>query len=112
MEIDYKVIGDRIREIRKSKKLTQEKLSELAEIEPSNMSHIERAATKVSLPTLVKICNALGVTLDEVVYTNLEKSSHISVKIIDEIISDCTADELDAISEIIKTMKKVMRSKK
>ena len=112
MELDYKIIGKRIREVRKSKNLTQEKLSELAGIEPSNMSHIERAATKVSLPTLIKICNALGVTLDEVVYTNLVKSSHVSNKLLDELLEDCTADELNAIAEVVKTVKKVLRNKK
>ena len=68
MSINYEIIGSRIRGIRKNKKMTQEKLAELSGVEPSNISHIERAATKLSLPTLVSIANALDVTLDEIVY--------------------------------------------
>ena len=94
MEIDYVVIGNRIREIRTSKRLTQATLAEMSGVEPSNISHIERAATKLSLPTIIRIANALGVTIDELVYDNLIKSSHVSVKLIDDLLADCTPDEL------------------
>lgn len=112
MQLDYSVIGNRIRELRKEKRWTQEKLAETSGIEPSNISHIERAATKLSLPTLVGIANALGVSADELLYGNLEKSAHISVEIIEELLSDCTPDELLALAEVIKTTKTVLRAKK
>ena len=112
MSINYEIIGSRIREIRKSKKMTQERLAELSGVEPSNISHIERAATKLSLPTLVSIANALEVTLDEIVYDNLSKSTHVSVKLIDELLADCTPEELKALAEVIKTTKNVLRIKK
>lgn len=112
MSIDYVIIGNRIREIRKEKKMTQAYLAELSGVEPSNISHIERAATKLSLPTLVNIANALGVTLDEIVYGNLKKSEHVSIKIIDELVGDCTPDELKALSEVIRTTKNVLRINK
>ena len=38
-------IGKRIQEIRKSKKLTQEKLSELADIAQNSLSNIETGAS-------------------------------------------------------------------
>ena len=112
MEIDYIIIGNRIREYRKSKNWTQAKLAEKSNVEPSNISHIERAATKVSLPTLINIANALEVTLDELVYSNLVKISHVSVGLIDDLISDCSADELKALAEIIKTTKNILRESK
>ena len=111
MVIDYVIIGQRIREIRKSKKWTQEKLAEYSELEPSYISHIERAATKPSLQTLISIANTLGVSLDELVYGNLVKSSHVSVKLIDELLKDCSADEIEALAEVIKTVKSVLRKK-
>ena len=111
MSIDYVIIGSRIREIRRGKKMTQARLAELSGVEPSNISHIERAATKLSLPTLVNIANALDVTLDELVYDNLKKSEHISSMMIDSLISDCNAEELKAIAEVIKTTKRVLRAK-
>lgn len=112
MKLDYKDIGARIREIRKKRGFTQEKLGEIAEVEPSNISHIERTATKVSLPTLLSIANALEVSLDELVYGSLIKNKHISSKVIDEQLSDCSAQEIRLITEIIKTTKKILRDNK
>ena len=109
--IDYKIIGKRIRELRTQKHLTQAALAEKSGVEPSNISHIERAATKLSLPTLVSIANALDVTLDELVYSNLKNSAHVSFALIEELLSDCTDTELKAIAEVIKTTKSVLRSK-
>ena len=112
MTVNYKIIGNRIKELRKTKGWTQATLAEISGIEPSNISHIERAATKVSLPTLLSIANALNTTLDELVYTNLKKSTHISSKIIEELLKDCTPQELSAIAEVIKTTKTVLRTEK
>lgn len=109
--IDYTIIGKRIKDIRKSRGLTQAQLAELSGVEPSNISHIERAATKLSLPTLINIANALGSSLDELVYGNLAKSTHVSVALIDNLLADCDASELRSIAEVIKTTKTVLRSK-
>lgn len=112
MTIDYISIGNRIKELRSAKGWTQAKLAEKSGVEPSNISHIERAATKLSLPTLVNIANALGATLDEIAYGSIAKSSHVSIKIIDDILSDCTPEEVCSISEIIRTTKSVLRNKR
>ncbi len=111
MSIDYASIGNRIKDIRKSKGWTQAKLAEKAKIEPSNISHIERAATKLSLPTMISIANALDVSLDELAYGSLKKNSHISIKMIDDILVDCTSEELKSIVEVIKTTKSILRNK-
>ena len=111
MSVDYISIGKRIKEIRIAKGWTQAKLAEESDVEPSNISHIERAATKLSLPTMVNIANALGVTLDEIAYGSLVKNAHVSVKMIDEVLGDCSPDELKSLAEVIKTTKSVLRSK-
>ncbi len=110
--IDYVIIGKRIREFRLKRGLTQAALAERSGIEPSNISHIERAATKLSLPTLVSIANALDATLDELVYNNLNSSAHVSVGIIDELLCDCTPAEIASITELIRATKAVLRASK
>ena len=110
--IDYVAIGKRIRAIRTAKGLTQAALAEASGVEPSNISHIERTATKLSLPTLVSIANALDATLDELVYDSLSKSAHISIQSLDALLSDCTAAELKAIGEVVKTTKQILRTPK
>lgn len=108
-DIDYGIIGARVKELRKAKGLTQERLGELSGIEPCNISHIERGVAKLSLPTLISIANALEATLDEIVYGNLNKSSHVSFELIDNLLSDCTDEEIIAVAEIIRTTKKILR---
>lgn len=71
MELDYQAIGTRIRRFRKEQGLTQQLLAELSNQEPSNISHIERGATKLSLPTIVNIANSLGITVDDLLCDSL-----------------------------------------
>lgn len=112
MELDYVSIGRRIKKYRIDLGLKQSQLAERSGVEPSNISHIERAATKVSLPTLVNIANALEVSLDEIVYDSLIKNEHISIKEMNELLEDCEREELTALIQIIKTTKNIMRTVK
>ncbi|MGI8813309.1 MAG: helix-turn-helix domain-containing protein [Pyrinomonadaceae bacterium] len=56
--------GDRIREIRESKGLTQDKLSELAGISKGFLSDIENNNKNLSSQGLLRIANALGASVD------------------------------------------------
>lgn len=112
MQLDYAALGKRIKEKRMSINLTQAQLSEKAEIEPTTLSHIERAATKVSLPTLIMIANALNATLDELVFDSIIKSEHIMTAYINELLADCNQNEIKALTEILKTAKSVLRNYK
>lgn len=64
-EINF--ISKRIRELRKSKKLTIQELAYRCDIERSNMSRIEAGRTNLTVKTLCTICNALNVKLKDVV---------------------------------------------
>lgn len=59
MLVDYVAIGKKMKNKRKSKGLTQEKVAEQLDISISFVSRIERGGVKVSLETLVKIANCL-----------------------------------------------------
>lgn len=60
-----KLLGKKIKAIRKSKGLTQEKLSEMIDIETSSLSGIESGRFYPSLHVLEKIANVLEVELIE-----------------------------------------------
>ena len=62
IELNYKLIGKRLREIRKKRGYTQEEVSERAGISAQHCSGIECGSAKVSLPALVRLCNALDAT--------------------------------------------------
>lgn len=72
-EVDYVKIGQRIRKVRTEQRLQQAELAYRAGITTSHMSHIETAQTKLALPTIVKIANALFVSVDELLYDSLEQ---------------------------------------
>ncbi|MBQ9937097.1 MAG: helix-turn-helix transcriptional regulator [Oscillospiraceae bacterium] len=112
MNIDYVSIGKSIKNFRTKKSWTQATLAEKSGVEPSNISHIERGATKVSLPTLVNIVNALEVSLDQIVYDSLIKNEHVLINTLNELVSDCTPAEISAITEIVKTTKAILRKSK
>lgn len=62
--MDYKAMGNRIREARKAKRMTQEQLAEAAEISVAFVGHIERGTRVPSVKTLYAICQALHKTMD------------------------------------------------
>jgi len=59
MSVDYKSVGQRIKEIRKQQKKTQEQLAEQISVTVGYISQVERGVTKVSLDTLSEISAAL-----------------------------------------------------
>ena len=112
ISLDYKAIGIRIRDKRISKKISQCELANIVGISNPHISNIERARTKVSLPTLIEIANALDTTLDELVCDNVNQSKHIYVQDIAEEIDKCNIGEIRIIADMIKTLVKNFRAEK
>lgn len=109
MELDYQAIGIRVRRFRKAQGLTQQTLAETSNQEPSNISHIERGATKLSLPTIVNIANALGVTVDDLLCDSIRESKAAFEREITYILSDCTHQELKIITGVMRALKENLR---
>lgn len=66
--MDYYQIGQRIRKIRKAHKLSQDELASKVGISTTHMSHIETGNTKLSLPVLVDLADALQVRVDDLLF--------------------------------------------
>lgn len=62
--MNYKRLGERIREERKRLNLTQAQLAEAIDISDTYMGAIERGERSLTLDTLVRLVNRLGVTVD------------------------------------------------
>lgn len=60
-----KLLGERIKRLRKSRNFTQEQLAEIIEIAPRNLSRIEVGESFVTAETLEKLLYALNVTAEE-----------------------------------------------
>ena len=109
MEIDYRAIGMRIRRQRKALGLTQKKLAELSFQEPSNISHIERGATKLGLPTIIHIANALHCSVDELLCDSLEETHQSYEKVASSILEGCSNREKAIITESMLTLKESLQ---
>ena len=59
MQVDYKLIGARIKEQRKAKGYTQENLAEKLEVSVGYISQVERGITRISLDLLAEISTVL-----------------------------------------------------
>lgn len=57
-------VGDRIREIREHKNLTQDRLAELSNISKGFLSEIENNKRNPSSESVLRIANALGASID------------------------------------------------
>lgn len=110
--LNYKLVGQRLRAIRKKRGLTQERLAELAGISPQHCSGIETGAAKVSLPTLVNLSNVLNVSMDELLLDSVSAVSKPSLmKEVEIVFSDASADETYLMLSQAKSIKEAVRVK-
>jgi transcriptional regulator with XRE-family HTH domain len=72
--MDYKRLGERIREERLRLHLTQAALAEDIEISDTYMGSIERGERSLTLDTLVRLVNRLGVTVDYMLAESVSNS--------------------------------------
>ena len=70
MTVNYKKIGQRIKEIRCQNHMTQAELAERAHISDNYISRVERGVKKVSLGVLIKIAKVLDTPLDALVFVD------------------------------------------
>ena len=109
MSIDYKSIGRRIKAARVSLDMTQERLAEKVNLSPSHLSNIETGTTKVSLSTIVKLANALHVSVDSLLADSVVQSKAVFEQDIQTILSDCDDYEIRVIADIAAATKKTLR---
>ena len=109
MEVNFTLIGIRIAKIRKERNLSQMELAELSNLSPSYISHIETAKKKPSLESLVKIVNALNITVDELLCGNQIYDPNAYQTDIDILLEDCTLVERFFLFRILEETKKIVR---
>lgn len=77
-EVFVKLVGEKIRELRLTKDLSQEKLGELAELNSNYIGQIERGEKSISVYTLKKVANGLSLSLEEL-FRKIDPASHKDV---------------------------------
>ncbi len=80
--IDYTAMGGRIRNARLDAGLSQSELAEKCNLSVSFLGHIERGSRKMSLETLVTVCEVLNLSADYLLQDELPGSDAVIGNII------------------------------
>jgi len=101
METLKEKFGARLKEIRRSKNMTQENLAELTGMDIPNLSNIERGKKFVSAETLSKLAKALNITENVLFDFGHKRTKEELIKEIIYIIKNSNLNELEYIHKMI-----------
>ena len=111
VEVNYVLLGERIKFWRQYRNFTQEKLAEKVELTPGFISLTETGKKRASLETLIRVCKELEITLNDLLVGNqITESSDYSIEFA-ELISNLNESERNLIFEIIKAICKALKNK-
>lgn len=105
MSLEKGILGNTIRNSRIKKGLSQETLAEMVGITPTHLKHIESEHRKPSIDVLIEIAQILQMSIDNIIFP---QESEIILKIneIENGLSDCTANELQIMLDVLYSLKK------
>ena len=98
-----KLLGKRIKELRKKKGLKQEQLAELVGLEPTSICNIENAYNYPTFQNLEKIAKALGVSLVEIFKFEHHKENEDLLEEINETLKE-NPEKIKEIYKITKSL--------
>lgn len=110
--MDYIALGQRIRDLRRKRGLTQEQLAELADLCTPYLSHLERGTKKASLAVLIRLAESLGVTVDRLLTGNQKTDKTAFYLEVQELLGDCSTRERAILTEIAYAAKRSIREHK
>ena len=109
MKVDYVLLGARIKEQRQRRMLTQQQLAEKVSLTPGFISRIESGKKKPSLEVLLSICEALNITLNDLLVGNqIPQESDYNAEIA-ELLFNYNESERRLIFEITKAVYKTIK---
>ncbi len=102
--MDTRLVGKRIKQVRKERGLTQEQLSQLVDLSPNYLSNIETGLKTPKLDTFVAIINALkcdanSLLTDVVDTTTAQESGQLS-----KALAELPANEQRRILKIVEVL--------
>lgn len=106
--VDHRQIGYRIKEVREQSHISQARLAEMTDLSVSYISHIENAKRKASLESVIRIVNALGITVDELLAGVQMHNPSAYQTDIDILMAECPENEKRFVYELIKASLEVI----
>lgn len=101
-----KLLGERIRELRKAKGLTQEQLAELVGVEPRHISRVEGGYNSPSIERLARIAEVLEVPIQELFNFMHLNDSEDRMKDIDAVIRGMSEEYQKIVYKVVHAFEK------
>lgn len=107
MNIDYEIIGKRIKKNRIKMGLTQEELAYKMDVSIAFLSRIERGHSHINLKRIFEICNLLDTNPGELLMgVSFEEKNYLS-KELSEILKKCDMEKQKLIYQIAKLVEEL-----
>ena len=110
MNINFKLIGKRIKYYRTKENLSQMDLAEFADLSVPYISFIETGKKKVSLVSLIKITAALKITPNHILTDYIVHSEDTIATEISTLLKECDYNERFFLHEMLLSMIRCLRS--
>ena len=110
--IDYTSIGQKVKQIRLNKGVTQEQLAEAVGVGVTHISHLETGSGTVSLKVFLAIVNYLECSADEILCKEISMARPIVNNWLADLVADCDQTEVKIIADTVTTLKHTLRKNK
>ena len=107
--IDFVRMGSKIKEARQNMGLTQEQLSEIVDVTPAFIGHIERGERSVSLKTLFAIGKKLKISFDYLLSEISYSPEEQTIKDTLQLLESCSPEARKAVLDIVRVTLKHLK---
>lgn len=112
MDTTFKEVGNRIRQARKEKGLSQADLADKLSISNSHISDIENGKTNIGLDIFMRITETLQVSADWLLLNDTPHANAILDNEVVKLLDGCSTAEKQSIIKMISEFKNALHNKK
>lgn len=104
MASDFAIIGQRLKNARLKKKMTQYSLAKQLGVSVAFLSRIESGTSHINLKRLSQICDILGITEGEILNGTASSSQRYLVSDFSELLKKCSPNKQKLIYKVAKAI--------
>ena len=104
MALDYSIIGERLKNARLAKNLTQEQLAEKIDVSVAFLSRAERGTVKINLSRISQICDILDVSISNILTGTGSNSKDYLTEDFSNLLKNCPPEKVKLIYDIAKVI--------
>lgn len=110
-KLDICALGQKIKQYRKEKGYSAERLGAIAGVSKSHINNIESANSNASAEVLVRIANALEISVDVLLGDSLEGKSSQSARVNEyaRMLEECTEKQAKIIIDTVRALKESLK---